>query len=78
MDPDFVVHVKRTLFWLNRALSVYLDMDVLNFPKSTSKFPFCLNTLLVQNTVVWSRFWLKDQSNRVKPSFAKTPVQFCQ
>ena len=26
LDPDFVVQVKCTIFWLNRGLRVYLDL----------------------------------------------------
>ena len=36
LDPDFILHVKFTIFWLNKGLRVYLDLHVLDFPKNTS------------------------------------------
>ena len=38
MCTDFVCQVKCTISWLNRGLRVYLDLYVLDFPKSTSKY----------------------------------------
>ena len=41
IDPDFVVLVKFSIFWLHRVLRVYLDMYAPDFPKNTSKYLFC-------------------------------------
>ena len=41
MDPDFVVEVKCTIFWLNKGLRLYFDLFAPDFPKSTSKYLFC-------------------------------------
>ena len=60
LDPNFVVGVKCTIFWLKRGLRVYLDLYAPYFPKSTSKYLFGLSTFLVQNILFWRRFWLKS------------------
>ena len=31
MDPEFVVEVKRTIFWLNRGWRIYLDWYAAEF-----------------------------------------------
>ena len=41
MEPDFVVQVKCSIYWLNRVLRVFLDLYTPDFPKSTSKYMFC-------------------------------------
>ena len=71
MNPDFVVQIKCTIFWLNRGLSVNLDLYAPDFPKSTSKYLFGLIIFLVQKTLFWSRFWFKNHPNHVKHIVAK-------
>ena len=51
MDPDLVVQVKCTVFWLNWGFRVYLNLLAIDFPKRSSMYLFGLNTVLVQNTL---------------------------
>ena len=45
MYTDFVLQVKRTIFWLNIGLIVYLYFYVPDFPKSTTKYFFSILVL---------------------------------
>ena len=78
MDPDFVLHVKCTIFWLNRGLRVYFDLHPPDFPKSTSKYLVGLITFLVQNIQFWRRLWFNNHSNNGKHIFEEKKVNFCQ
>ena len=37
VHTDFVVQAKCPIFWLNRAMRIYLDLNVLNFQKKIFK-----------------------------------------
>ena len=72
MDNDFVVQVKCVICWLNRGLRVYLDLDEPDFPESTCKYLFDLGKFfLVQYTLFWRLFWLKNHSKHVTPNVTK-------
>ena len=52
MDPDFVVLVKSTIFWLNWGLRVHMDLYALDFPKCSSKDLFA--TYQPQTRLPWN------------------------
>ena len=51
MDPDFVVPVKCTIFWMNRGVRVYLDLYAPDFSKSYYKSFVC--TEVVRKNGFW-------------------------
>ena len=77
MDPDFVVPVKYTIFWLNRGLRVYLDVYASDFSKSTSQYFLHPSTFFYFQTPYFGGFvWLKNHPNHVKPILAKKEKNF--
>ena len=56
MDPDFVVQVKYTIFWLNIGLRVYLDLYAPDFSKTTSKYLF-VSVLVYHGLCLKGRPW---------------------
>ena len=62
MDPDFVVHVKCTIFWLNGGLRVSLDLFARDFPKSSSQYLFCTEVVRKHGFRCFTAmctFWIK-------------------